>query len=320
MNGAKPIIAGVNGDQIVLDYRPREFPTLVSPSASNFTSHQESSESSGFKINPLIAEKAGISKLQAETLEKAIEAQALEKLKEVQERAYQEAFELGLLEGTEKAFDEHKEEFAARLNYLDSILKSFEDLKGRLVSENEAQMVSLIFEIAKRVALIEIKANPASIIEVIRKVVEDSQTDDRLVIRVSKEDYDFIENLKEKSPSESSSKDIEMLSKIRLEVDAKVASGGCLLDTNYGSIDASIPQRVNKAWEILAGRTPKIEASDMGLPETSEDQQISAKVDEWAAEIENIENIENVEETGVDSNTEAKHKNNDSDPSEGEES
>lgn len=262
MQGAKPIVTGLSSDQIVMDYRPREFPTFVTPSATDFTSSQENGGSSGFKINPLIAEKAGISKLQAESLERAIEAQALEKLKEVQERAYQEAFELGLLEGTEKAFEAHKEEFASRLTYLDSILKSFEDLKGRLVAENETQIMSLVFDIAKRIALTEISANQSAILEVIRRVVEDAQTDERLVIRVSQEDYDFIENLKEKKQDGQGSKDQEMLRKIRLEVDAKVTSGGCLLETNYGSIDASIQQRVEKAWEIISGRSPKIQTQE----------------------------------------------------------
>lgn len=282
MAGPKPIADGTQKGVVVFDYKPREFPTLVTESAVEFNSHH-SAPGAGFKINPLLAQKAGISKLQAESLERAIEAQALEKLKEVQEKAYQEAFELGLAEGTEKAFEEHKEEFAARLSYLDSILKSFEDLKFRLVAENETQFVSLIFDIAKRLALREVSEHPEAILDVIRKVVEDAQTDERMVIRISQEDYSFIENLKDKSR-----KDQEVLSKVRLEVDNSVKSGGCLLETNYGSIDASLPQRIEKAWELLRHRTPKIEESDLGLPTSQEEAQAADAVDSWAAEIEGL--------------------------------
>jgi flagellar assembly protein FliH len=275
----KAVLSGKSG-QVVFDYRPKEFPIVVSESAKDFSSKKHATEHSGaFTINPLIAQKAGISRMQAESLEKAVEAQALERLKDIQERAYREAFELGLLEGTEKAFEEHREEFAARLSYLDSILKSFEDLKSRLVAENEAQMVTLVFEIAKRLALREIAEHPETILDLIRKVAEDSQTDERLVIKVSQEDLTFIENL-----AEASQKDKEMLQKIRLEADAKVASGGCVLETNYGSIDASLQQRVGKIWDVLSSRAPKIQASELGLPVVEENPPTGEGGDDGAGE------------------------------------
>ncbi len=258
----KAILDGSRSEQVIFDYRPKEFPIVATESAKDFSSKKHAASHTGaFTINPLIAEKAGISRLQTESLERAVEAQALEKLKEVQERAYREAFELGLAEGTEKAFDSHKEEFSSRLAYLDVLMNSFEELKFRLVAENEAQMVKLIFEISKRLALREIKENPEVILEMIRKVVEDSQTEERLVIKISPDDFKFIEGLGELNP-----RDKEMMSKIRLEAEASVTSGGCLLETNYGSIDASIEQRVSKVWETLSSRAPKIKDSQMGLP------------------------------------------------------
>ncbi|MCB0411708.1 MAG: hypothetical protein KDD22_04240 [Bdellovibrionales bacterium] len=243
---------------VVVEYRPKEFPVSMSGEAKGFLLKQNNQTKSHFKINPLIADRAGISKLKADALEREIEKQALVKLKEVQERAYREAFELGLLEGTEKAFEERKEEFENRLNYLDSFIHTIEDLKVRLLQENETQIVTLIYQIGKALALKQITEDRSVIVEVVKKIMEDIQSDERIIIRIPPDDHKFIQDLKTTSP-----KDAEVFSKVKLEVDPNVKSGGCLLDTNFGSIDASIEHRVTKAWETLRARAPKIQPSEI---------------------------------------------------------
>lgn len=238
---------------LVIEYHPKEFGTQISTEAKSFITQQHE-KGSGFKINPLMAEKAGVSRLQAETLERAIEAQALSRLKDIQEKAYQEAFDLGMQDGAKRAFEQKQEEFIARLSDLDSFLREVEALRSRLVTENESQIVALAFHIGKCLALKEIKEDPTAVIDLIRGIMEEVQTEERILIRISPDDLQFVQDLKGKTARED-----ERFAKVKIEGDPKIKSGGCILETNFGSIDATIEQRVNKAWDIVKAKIPKVE-------------------------------------------------------------
>ena len=44
----------------------------------------------------------------------------------------------------------------------------------------------------------------------------------------------------------------EFLKKIRLEGVEGISEGGCIVETNYGQIDARFEQRVEKLWEAVS--------------------------------------------------------------------
>ncbi|MCB0407061.1 MAG: hypothetical protein KDD34_02590 [Bdellovibrionales bacterium] len=249
---SKEIIRKKDSDQIViLDYVPKEFPVVITSSAENFVSSQGSVRSD-FKISDLVANQVGITELQKKSLENRIEEMALERLQQVEEKAYAEAYDLGLIEGSQKAFEERRVEFENQINQINEVLLAFENIKTKLLTENESTFMKMIFEIASKIAMKEIKEDESAIIEVLKKVIEDIQSDDQITVKISSEDLMFIESYKEKT-----GKDFELLGRLKLESSDRVKHGGCIVETNYGSIDASIKQRVAKAWELIEMRIPK---------------------------------------------------------------
>jgi flagellar assembly protein FliH len=250
---SKPVLKKELAADVVFDFKAREFPLIISPSASSFVA-STAEKVSDFKINPLIAEQAGIAKLQSDALNDKIEEEALQQMKSVQEKAYKEAYELGLAEGREQALAENRHVLISKIESLDKILHALEEMKTRVTADHEAHIIRMIMGLAARIAMREIKTDPASILPVVLQIVADAQSDEMVTIRVAPEDFAFLEKAREKT-----GKQAEALRRVKFEVADGVASGGCFLESNYGSIDATVETRVQRAWDTLIDRLPKAE-------------------------------------------------------------
>ena len=250
MGDTSKIVRGSKVDTVVMPYQPKTFPIQISAEAKAFVAGQIDGKSE-FVISHLVSDSVGITDIHRDTLEGAIREEALNKLKDVQERAYKEAYELGIIEGTEKAFGEKKIEFDDRLRQLDELLGKMSRVLSLVVEEKEAQLIKLIHSISSKIALREISLKPEMIVDLVKKVVDDIQTEDKIMIKISNEDKMFLESLAEKAKHESSK-----FQNVAFETSDDVSQGGCILETNHGLIDASIEQRVQKAWEALAAKLP----------------------------------------------------------------
>ena len=117
----KSVLKKESSSNVVFDFKAREFPLMISKAAHGFVA-ETSLISSDFQLNPLAAEQSGIAKLQRDALNDKIEEEALQQLKLVQEKAYKEAYELGLTEGREQAFQDYKVTLEEKIDHLDQMM------------------------------------------------------------------------------------------------------------------------------------------------------------------------------------------------------
>ncbi|MBC86240.1 MAG: hypothetical protein CL677_03585 [Bdellovibrionaceae bacterium] len=239
-------------DSIVYTYEPKIFPIQITKSSNDFLRSQQL-KSSDFKISDLVAEQTGIAEKQRQKIESEVEAQTLEKLKDIQEKAYQEAYELGLIEGTEKAFKENQQALARKVEDIDVIIGTMQDLVTQVHAESEAEIMRLIHAIASKIAMFEIKSSPEALVEIIEQLFLELKSDQRVVIKLSEDDALFIGTLREKNDQS-----VEFMKNVKIEVDEELDNGGCILESNFGAIDASIPQRVERVWSAIEERLPRI--------------------------------------------------------------
>ena len=252
MGTKKEFIDKEEASSQVFEFVPKKFPIVISDVASGFVSSQEQ-KSSDFKISELVAEQSGIAEIHRKEIEGQVEAEALEKLKEVEEKAYNEAYELGLIEGTEKAYQDNKDELRSKIDTLDNLLKNFEDIKVQLIEKNELQILQLLQLMASKIAMDHVETNRDVTLKVIRKVIEDAQTEEDIVLKVSTNDFVFLESLRERQ-----GKEVDFLKRVKIEPVDDMKSGGCILETNYGAIDSRLEQRLNKVWEAIEAKMPRV--------------------------------------------------------------
>jgi flagellar assembly protein FliH len=247
----KPIIKAKVASTTTFDYKPREFAGGASQIARSYVD-EDAFRSPDFKISELVAKQAGISQLESEAHQDKINAQVLARLQEVQEKAFEEGYELGLIEGTEKAFQEAKAALLERMSSMEALLKRIEELKGRLLVDNEGELVRLVFLTAKKIALRDLEGNRDAVIEILHNVVGETQADERVVVRLSSEDLKFLEVLQEKGGQK-----IESLERVKFVADEAIKSGGCLIETEFGDVDATVEERVERTWKTLQARAPQ---------------------------------------------------------------
>jgi flagellar assembly protein FliH len=256
MEEDKKVLPNIDNLGIVLEYSPREFPVVVSESASDFVSGQDESIS-GFQINQLLSDQVGITGLKKKKLEDEIEEQALKRLKSIEEKAYKEAYKLGQMEGQEKAYQESMEEIRQRLDLFDHLLQVFEEIKVRLVAENEAELLTLVMAIVEKVCIKQVEVDQEMILRVLHLMIQDSQTLENVILRMSPSDIEFIDDLRKKSDRR-----VEALHRVKLESAEEIGTGGCRLETEYGTIGGTLEERLNKVWQGLETKVPKTKPQD----------------------------------------------------------
>lgn len=254
---AKSVLSKDDAQKIAVSYSPRKFPQVVTPAASGFIAYQSSRESQGlessFRIDRIVAQQTGIADLERVSIEERVEREALGRLKELQEEAYKQAYQLGLEEGREKAYQESSEEYALRLGNLEQLLLSIENLKPELVAFNESHIVRLAYVMAKKIAMGEISEHKELILSVVKQAIEAAQSDENITVRISADDLQFIEGMREKL-----GKDFDSLKRTKFESSDTISAGGCVVETNYGDVDATVEQRVDKLWASISGKIPKV--------------------------------------------------------------
>lgn len=257
MSSAKStILCKEEAEKLAIEYAPRKFPMSISPTAHAFHSLQSAQGEPSFKLDKIIAKKTGVEELERVSLEEKVEAEALAKLKEVQESAYQQAYELGLQEGRERAYQEHSDDIAQHLNSLETVLQKIENLKVELVSFNEVHIMKLIYHLASKLAMTEISAHQEMVLGVIKGAIGDVQSEERLTLKVAPADFAFVESVKSKATGE-----LHSFRNLKIEESEAVNPGGCIVETNYGVVDATIEMRVQKLWDALSDKLPKVKDS-----------------------------------------------------------
>lgn len=254
---AKTVLSKDEADKLVVAYSPRKFPAVISKTASDFvafqTAHSENPKIQSFRLDKIVSEQTGIAELERLSIEEKVEREALARLKDLQEQAYQQAYQLGLQEGREKAYQENQEELKASLGSFYKLLETLENMKAELANYNETHIVRLVYYMAKRIAMDEVADRREIILKVASQAIQNAQSEEEMTVRLSPGDFEFIGKIREKL-----TKDFEPLKRAKFEASEDIRDGGCIVETNYGNVDATIEQRVEKIWDAIAGKLPKV--------------------------------------------------------------
>lgn len=240
----------------VIDFFPQKISSPVTREATQFISQQEGPREKPFRLNPLVADQTGISELERLSIEERIEKKALEKLKEIQEGAYQEAFALGEAEGRKAGLEEKKKEIAETLKKLEATVQQIVDLMPEQFVIAESTIVDVIFHLAKELALEQISENPQRLMPILREVSASLQSDQKVSVHLSPEDINSLDAV-----LNSLNLDNDFKNKNKIVSDEKITKGGCLVETNHGVIDATLELRIKKIWETLKTKKPKAAVS-----------------------------------------------------------
>lgn len=251
MRWSKSILKCEQAESVILEFVPQKFNLGTPLQALEYLSEKKTG--SDFRMNDVSRVQTGVDQIEESNEEQRVEEKSLEKLKSIQETAYAEAYKLGLDEGKKVAFEKSSQEINSRMSELDVVLNKIKQIKTEMMAQNEAHFIRLVFQIASRIAMETLEEKPDAIITVIRQAALEAQQEENVKVQVSSKQFVFIEEMKHHTGQE-----YDFLKKIRFEPNEKITSGGCIVETNYGEVDARVEQRLEQLWKGLYQQSPKV--------------------------------------------------------------
>ena len=251
MPWSKSVLKKNEAQKVVLDFTPHRFDLGTPNQALEYL--QSKKHGSDFEMSEAIRQKTGIDQLEEATHLENVELKALEKLKEIQEQAYKEGYQLGLDEGRTKAYEQNNAVIQEKLKTFDEIIVAISKMKTDFVIFNENHVVELLFHMSEKIAQQELERNNEAVIKIIQNAVALAQDEEDISVKISASQFEFIEEAKKRTGRE-----FEFLKKVKFEPSPDLKPGGCLVETNFGEVDARIAQRLQLLWDNLKENMPKL--------------------------------------------------------------
>jgi len=162
-----------------------------------------------------------------------------------------EAYEKGHAEGHEKGFQEGKAEVARLVESLHTIITKAIEKRNEIIEEAETQIINLVLLIVKKVIKVISENQKNVVINNVVQALRKLKSRGDVVIRVNLADLELTsEHVKDFM------KMVENVKSITVLEDSSVDRGGCIIETDFGQIDARISSQLHEIEERILELMP----------------------------------------------------------------
>jgi flagellar assembly protein FliH len=185
----------------------------------------------------------------AEARQKAADLEA--DIKQRVTQTEREAYERGYGEGHDKGYDEGKAEVQRLVESLHSIITKAIEKRNEIIQEAETQIINLVLLIVKKVIKVISENQKNVVINNVVQALRKLKSRGDVVIRVNLADLELTsEHVKDFM------KMVENVKSITVLEDSSVDRGGCIIETDFGQIDARISSQLHEIEERILELMP----------------------------------------------------------------
>jgi len=157
-----------------------------------------------------------------------------------------DAYKKGYDAGREEGYKEGESEVMRLIDRLGTIVSTAVDIRDDIIKSSEKMMTEMILMIARKVIKDEIVERREVVINNIKEAIRRVKDRDRIDIRVNFADLDMTTAHKDELI-----KMMESLKKVNIYEDSRVDRGGCIIETDVGSIDSRISTQLDTIEEAI---------------------------------------------------------------------
>ncbi len=177
----------------------------------------------------------------------AMEAQARARLDEITKEAHKKGWD----QGREEGFKEGRSEVDRLVDRIHTILERAMDKRAEILDQTEAQIVELVLLISRKVVKTISENQKNVVISNIAQALRKLKTRSDVIIKVNLADLQLAtEHVKDFVELAENAKRITVVE------DSNVDRGGCLIETDFGEIDARIQSQLHELEEKILDITP----------------------------------------------------------------
>jgi flagellar assembly protein FliH len=182
-------------------------------------------------------------KKQAEELEAEIQGKV--------DKVEKEAFGKGHAEGREEGFQEGRQEVERLVDTLQKIISAAIDKRNEIIQESETQVINLVLLISKKVIKVISENQRNVVINNVVQALRKLKSRGDVVIRVNLADVELTsEHINDFM------KMVENVKSVTVLEDSSVDRGGCIIETDFGQIDARISSQLHEIEEKIIELAP----------------------------------------------------------------
>ncbi len=167
-------------------------------------------------------------------------------MEEARKLGYDEGHEKGYNEGFQKGYDEGKLVSDGLITESLKIKDEYITTRNNLLKELENDIIQLVISVYEKILDKAIKEDDDTIKSLVLNGIKNLDPTDKLTIIVSKEDYNTLDESKDKILANAS-----LINELDIKYDINLSKGDCILETGKGSIDISIKDQLDEVRELL---------------------------------------------------------------------
>lgn len=185
--------------------------------------------------------KVGVKELLKDALDKA-KRQATD----IKSKAQKEGYDSGYSEGFKKGEDAAREEFKPFLETIEGLISDLTSFRKGMYDKVEREMVEMVVSLAKKVIHFEFSTRDDAVQEMIRLAVKSVLDRESMVIKINPADKGYAESFRPELHHLFGE-----IKNITFEAHSGIERGGCVVETNFGVIDAQIDKLGEQMDRIL---------------------------------------------------------------------
>jgi flagellar assembly protein FliH len=167
----------------------------------------------------------------------------IEESKQACQAAEQNARQEGLEAGRKEGYQAGLAELTQIMETARDTLRQAVEMRNRLEKSAEQDLALLAIKIAERIIGTEVTLNPNVILNMVRANLERVKERQHVTIRVHQEDLETVRTNKE-----ALVKFAPEIQSMEIQVDPRVERGGCIVETNLGTVDARISTQLEAVF------------------------------------------------------------------------
>lgn len=133
------------------------------------------------------------------------------------------------------------------------------EIRERVWRETEKDLLRLAVRLAEKIVGREIKSNSKTVTEIVSAALQNARQQEKLTVRVNPKDLPAVEKELEKFSTAGRIKFIDFVA------DPRVAGGGCLIESEVGTIDARLETQFRVLERALLSQSEGESGSNIGI-------------------------------------------------------
>ncbi len=201
----------------------------------------DSEQARNFDQSNVDKAKVGVMQLLQDAMDKA-KKQVGELKTNARKQGYDTGFEGGFNKGKEAA----KEEFSPVLESTQKLVEELSGFRKEMYDKLEREMIEMVIALTKKVIHFEFSTREDAVQDMIRLAVQSVLDRESMVIKIHPTDKEYAESFRPELHHTFSE-----IKNITFVAHSGIARGGCVVETNFGVIDARIEKLEEQIDRIL---------------------------------------------------------------------